>query len=52
MVLFSPVSILFLRVFRTQPLGDVEAASVSYSTVAKSVAVFLGEHFLLLLLET
>ncbi|BGP33717.1 arsenicals resistance [Rhodotorula toruloides] len=42
MVLFSPVSILFLRVFRTQPLGDVEAASVSYSTVAKSVAVFLG----------
>jgi hypothetical protein len=49
MVLFSPVSILFLRVFRTQPLGDWEDKDIDYTTVAKSVAVFLGEHFLLLL---
>lgn len=37
MVLFAPLAVLFLRV-----ISDADAASISYSTVAQSVAVFLG----------
>ncbi|MCJ1308061.1 hypothetical protein MMC25_001712 [Agyrium rufum] len=37
MVLYAPLALLFLRV-----IGHESVAQVSYSTVAKSVAVFLG----------
>ncbi|KAK3383752.1 sodium bile acid symporter family-domain-containing protein [Lasiosphaeria ovina] len=39
MVLFAPVSLLFLRVFSPPSSPKIE---ISYSTVATSVAVFLG----------
>jgi len=37
MVLFAPLSILFIRI-----ISDQDSQPISYSTVAKSVAVFLG----------
>lgn len=37
MVLFAPLSILFIRI-----ISDQDVQEISYTTVAKSVAVFLG----------
>ncbi|KAK0733498.1 sodium bile acid symporter family-domain-containing protein [Lasiosphaeria miniovina] len=44
MVLFAPVSLLFLRVFSPPSSSSSSSSSIniSYSTVATSVAVFLG----------